>query len=144
VAGLKDGRSYVSDGLGHLFDFSVGDLGVGEKGADGRTSVLKAQADQPLAVAVKAAALLADKPREDIRAKPLADKPYWHIERARIGTTGEVPVELIVNGQSVETQRIAADGAIHDLKFNFKPRQSSWVALRIFPSAPHQPRVRRS
>ncbi len=144
VAGLKDGRSYVSDGLGHLFDFSVGGLGVGEKGADqdaadGRTSVLKAQAGKPLAVQVKAAALLADRPREDIRSKSLADQPYWHIERARIGTTKNVPVELIVNGQSVETQQIAADGNIHDLKFSYTPKESCWVALRIFPSAHTNP-----
>ena len=88
VAGLRDGRSWVAtEGLGHLFDFSVGSLGVGEKGAGDRPSVLAAEAGKPLVVQVNAAALLADKPREDIRAKPLADKPYWHIERARIGTT---------------------------------------------------------
>ncbi len=139
VTGLRDGRSYVTDGLGHLFDFSVGELGVGEKGAGGRPSVLAAQAGQPLAVQVNAAALLADKPREDIRLKPLADKPYWHIERARIGTTAEVPVELIVNGQSVATQKLKADGSIQPLKFNFTPKQSSWVALRIFPSAHTNP-----
>ncbi len=139
VAGLRDGRSYVTEGLGHLFDFSVGSLGVGEKGAGDRPSVLAAEAGKPLVVLVNAAALLADKPREDIRSRPLADKPYWHIERARIGTTGEVPVELIVNGQSIETQKIKADGSVQPLKFNFTPKQSSWVALRIFPSAHTNP-----
>ena len=139
VTGLRDGRSYVTEGLGHLFDFQVGELGVGEKGAGGRPSVLAAQAGQPLVVQVSAAALLADKPREDIRLKPLADKPYWHIERARIGTTAEVPVELVVNGQSVATQKLKADGSIQPLRFDFTPAKSSWVALRIFPSAHTNP-----
>ena len=38
VFGLRDGRSYCSDGLAHLFDFSVNGLGVGEKGKDKRAS----------------------------------------------------------------------------------------------------------
>ncbi len=50
-----------------------------------------------------------------------------------------MPVELVVNGQSVETQAIVADGSIHDLKFSFTPERSSWVALRIFPSAHTNP-----
>jgi hypothetical protein len=139
VAGLRDGRSYVCDGLGHLFDFAVGAVEVGAPGVDNRPSTLVAVAGRPLEVRVKAAALLADKPREDIRSKPLDQKPYWHIERARIGVTDRVPVELIVNGRSVETQAIRADGSVQELKFGFTPAQSSWVALRIFPSAHTNP-----
>ena len=45
-------------------------------------------------------------------SQPLDQKPYWHVERARIGDTRKVPVELIVNGQSVETQEIEADGNV--------------------------------
>ena len=44
VQGIKDGRSYCCDGLSHLVDFTVGGLGVGEKGAGGRASVLAAAA----------------------------------------------------------------------------------------------------
>ena len=82
---------------------------------------------------------LADKPREDIRRHRLDQKPYWHVERPGSATTRKVPVELIVNGQAVETQNIAADGNIHDLTFDYTPEQSSWVALRIFPSAHTNP-----
>jgi hypothetical protein len=34
VQGVKDGRSYVSDGLSHLFDFQVDQLAVGESGSE--------------------------------------------------------------------------------------------------------------
>ncbi|MGD9722619.1 MAG: CehA/McbA family metallohydrolase [Pirellulales bacterium] len=139
VAHLRDGRSYCTDGLGHLFDFTVGGLGVGETGADKRPSTLAAQKGKPLEMRVRAAALLADQPRDDIRKKSWDEKPYWHIERARIGDSNKVPVELIVNGQAVEKQEIAADGQVHDLVFQYTPQQSSWVALRILPSAHTNP-----
>ncbi len=82
---------------------------------------------------------MADKPNEKIRKTPLDQKPYWHVERARIGNTQTVPVELIVNGQSVEKQDLVADGTISDLKFSYKPDRSSWVALRVFPSCHTNP-----
>jgi hypothetical protein len=139
VDGIRDGRSYCCDGLSHLVDFQVGGLGVGEKGSKDRASVLAASSGKPLKVSVKAAALLEEQPREDIRRKPLDQKPYWHVERARVGDTRKVPVELIVNGQSVQTREIEADGSIHDLTFDFTPQYSSWVALRIFPSSHTNP-----
>ena len=139
VLGLKDGRSYCGDGLSHLIDFTVNKLGVGEKGAGGRPSVLAAKSGEPLKIAVQAAALLEEKPRDDIRTKPLDQKPYWHVERARVGTSNKVPVELIVNGQSVERKEIAADGKINDLVFDYTPKQSSWIAVRIFPSSHTNP-----
>ncbi len=139
VAQIRDGRSYCCDGLSHLFDFTVNGLGVGEQGAAGRPSALAAPSGKPLEIRVRAAALLADKPRDDIRTKPLDQKPYWHVERARIGDTGKVPVELIVNGQAVEKQELVADGKPQDLAFHFTPDRSSWVALRIFPSCHTNP-----
>jgi hypothetical protein len=137
--GIRDGRSYCCDGLSHLFDFSVNGLGVGEKGAGDRASVLAAQSGKPLEIRARSASLLADAPREDIRRSALDTKPYWHVERARIGNTNQVPVELIVNGRSVETQKIAADGSVRDLTFHYTPEKSCWVALRIFPSAHTNP-----
>ncbi len=139
VLGLRDGRSYVSDGLSHLFDFSVNGLGVGEPGHEGKPSVLAIKSGQELTVRVNAAALLEEKPREDIRRRPLDQKPYWHIERARIGNTRRVPVELVVNGQAVARQEIEADGTVHELRFRYRPERSSWVALRIYPSSHTNP-----
>jgi hypothetical protein len=141
--GIRDGRSYCCDGLSHLIDFKIraGDeeLGVGEKGAGGRASFMKIKSGQKLKASVRAAAMLQEKPREDIRSKPLDQKPYWHVERARIADTRNVPVELIVNGESYDTQEMEADGEVTDLEFEFEPEESCWVALRIFPSSHTNP-----
>jgi hypothetical protein len=83
--------------------------------------------------------LLEEKPRDDIRKQPLDQKPYWHVERARIKETHQVPVELIVNGRAVKRQEIVADGKIHDLTFQHTPDRSSWVAVRIFPTSHTNP-----
>lgn len=139
VMGIKNGRSYCCDGLAHLPDFKVNGLGVGEQGAGGRASVVAAKSGEKLKITARAAGLLAEKPRDDIRKRPLDQKPYWHIERARVGDTKRVPVELIVNGQSVAKKEIDADGGLHDVAFDYTPEQSSWIALRIFPAAHTNP-----
>ena len=139
VAGIRDGRSYCSDGLSHLFDFKVNGLGVGEPGEGGRPSALAVKSGEPLAVSVNVAALLDEKPRDDIRRAGLDQKPYWHVERARIGDTRNVPVELVVNGKAVERKEVPADGSVQDVKFEFKPERSSWVAVRIFPTSHTNP-----
>lgn len=139
VEGIRDGRSYCCDGLSHLIDFEINGLGVGEVGADGRASFLAAAGGQKLQIKVNAAALLGEKPRDDIRSRRWDEQPYWHVERARIGGTREVPVELIVNGQVAETRNIVADGTIHPLTFEYTAPISSWVAIRILPSAHTNP-----
>jgi len=63
----------------------------------------------------------------------------WHVEWARIGTTREVPVELIVNGVPVERTTLIADGTPRPITFKTEIARSSWVALRIFPSAHTHP-----
>lgn len=139
VSGLKDGRSYVSDGLSHLVDFKVNQLGVGEPGDKGRPSVLALKSGEKLTATARVAAMLEPQPREEIRQKPLDQKPYWHVERARIESSRKVPVELIVNGVAVERKEIEADGKLSDVTFEYQPTQSSWVALRIFPSSHTNP-----
>jgi hypothetical protein len=137
--GIRDGRSYCSDGLTHLFDFTIGDLGVGEPGRDGRPSVLAAEAGKPLRAKVRAAALLDEKPNDAVRSLPLDQKPYWHVERARQGETRTVQVELIVNGVVVDSKPVPADGSVSDVAFDFTPTQSSWAAIRVFPAAHTNP-----
>ncbi len=139
VDGIRDGRSYVGDGFSHLIDFKANGLGVGEKGQDGRASVLATKTGEPVKIQVRAAALLSEKPDEAIRRRPLEQKPYWHVERARIGDSRRIPVELVVNGEAVERKEIDADGDINDLTFEFTPEQSSWVALRVFASSHTNP-----
>jgi hypothetical protein len=66
-------------------------------------------------------------------------KPYWHVERARIGETRDVPVEVIVNGYPVARKILKADGNMNELTFDVDIPHSSWVALRILPSAHTNP-----
>ena len=139
VHGIRDGRSYCSEGLTHLIDYEINGLGVGESGDGDRPSFLAVSSGDSLKVKLKAAAMLEEKPRDDIRGQPIGGKPYWHVERARVGDSRQVPVELIVNGNSVEQKLIEADGRIEDLKFEFTPERSSWVAVRIFPAAHTNP-----
>jgi hypothetical protein len=142
VEGLRDGRSYCGDGLSHVLDFKVNDVGVGSRRDDGSVSVLKL--DQPgiVDVSFDVTALLEEKSTElteSIRGRRLDDKPYWHVERCRIGETRNVPVEIIVNGEVVATRELAADGHIEAMKFPVELKQSSWVAVRILPSVHTNP-----
>ena len=68
-----------------------------------------------------------------------SDQPYWQIERARIGTTRKVPVELLVNGFPVDTTEITADGTWRNINFEYPVSRSSWLALRIFGSSHTNP-----
>ena len=139
VFGLRDGRSYCGDGLSHLIDFSINGLEVGNKGDKDRPSVLAIDKGKKLEITAQAAALLAEEPNNDIRNRPLNQKPYWHVERARQGESRQVRVELVVNGEVEAHQDIEATGDIHDVKFNYTPEQSSWVAMRIFPTCHTNP-----
>jgi hypothetical protein len=134
--GLRDGRSYCTDGHSHLFDLQVGGLGVGEPGSGGRPSVLAAKAGQPLKITVRAAALLDEQPQAEIRSLAPDKKPYWSLERARSGKMRTVPVELVVNGWPKDKQTLVADGRVQDLSFEITPDRSSWIAVRI-PAASH-------
>ncbi|MEZ6113528.1 MAG: CehA/McbA family metallohydrolase [Pirellulaceae bacterium] len=139
IAGIRDGRSYCGDGLSHLYDFQVNGLGVGEAGDQNRASFVAVKSGDKLRVTVNAAALLEETPNDTIRSRPLDQKPYWHVERARIGASRKVPVELIVNGEAVERREIEADGSQQPLTFDYTPERSSWIALRIFPTAHTNP-----
>jgi hypothetical protein len=138
VEGIKQGRCYVSDGKSHLMDFAVNGVGVGE----GRSEV-RLSAPGAVTVTANVAALLEPKPTpetERVRKARLTDKPYWDVERARLGDGRRVPVELVVNGQPVARREIEADGKGRDVKFEDVPIQkSSWVCLRIFPSSHTNP-----
>jgi hypothetical protein len=136
VQGIRDGRSYCCDGFTHLFDFTIDGLGVGEPGDGGRASVLAVKGGQTLKVKCRTAGLLGDRPDT---ADELANRPYWHIERARVAGARQVPVELVVNGNAVDKRLIEADGHIEDVEFDYRPEQSSWTAIRVFPAAHTNP-----
>jgi hypothetical protein len=135
--GLKQGRSYVGDGHSHLVNFQVDGLGVGENGSE-----LKLDAARPVKITAKVAAYLDPEQSAAARAlktRPLDQKPYWEIERARVATSRKVPVEVIVNGYPVAKQEIDADGEFRDLTFEVPVERSSWVALRVYPSSHTNP-----
>ena len=134
LAALKAGRSYVSDGKGHLMDFQVNGalVGAGE-------SEVRLAAPGRVHAQVKVAAYLPVVPNESIRGKRYDEKPYWDLERARIGDTREVPVELVVNGEVVARKNVPADGQARDVAFDVAIDKSSWMAVRILPSAHTNP-----
>jgi hypothetical protein len=148
VEGIKKGRCYVGDGLSHLMDFSVNGQGVGLKNSE-----VKLAGPGKVTVKANVAALLEPKPTpetERIRNAPqpkegksslqtFTSKPYWHVERARIGESRKVPVELVVNGIAVDKKEVLADGSEQEVTFEAPIKQSSWVCLRIFPSSHTNP-----
>jgi hypothetical protein len=141
VDGIRDGRSYCCDGATHLFDFEINGLGVGEPGDSGRPSFVVNQSGQKLKIKCKAAGLLAEVPIVSIRdlGDYWGEQPYWHIERARVKGTRQVPVELIVNGYAVDKKLIVADGHVESIEFDYTPERSSWIAIRVFPAAHTNP-----
>ena len=131
---LKAGRSYVSDGKSHLMDFKLNDTPVGIGASEVRLG-----APGSVHAQVNVSAYLDSLPDQSIRGKRYNEKPYWDVERARIGDTREVPVELVVNGQAVARKNVAADGQVREVAFDAAIEKSSWVAVRILPSAHTNP-----
>ena len=158
---LRAGRSYVSDGRSHLMDFAVNEteMGTGE-------SEVKLAGKALVHARVKVAAYLnptplkddnipsdrgeqfwmnslddghAPKSAERIHDRPRDHTPYWHLERARIGDTREVPVELVMNGRTVARKNVIADGTVQSLTFDISVEHSSWLAVRILGSSHTNP-----
>ena len=129
IAGIREGRNYVSDGKSHLIDFRVNNVEMGK-------GDVKLAKGGMVTATVQVAALLGDVPE----VKRVANKkPYWDVEQARVGTTRKVPVELIVNGVAVERQEIEANGTMREVKFAAAIDRSSWVAIRVLPSSHTNP-----
>ncbi|GMV99011.1 MAG: hypothetical protein AMXMBFR84_01500 [Candidatus Hydrogenedentota bacterium] len=133
---IKLGANYVSDGRSHILDFKVNDVTMGT----GDSTVRLASAGK-VAVSAKVAAHLPPVGDPSLLPvnKELNASPYWHLEKARVGETRRVPVELIVNGYPVAMKEIEADGSVQDIAFDYEVPYSSWVALRILPSSHTNP-----
>ncbi|MBI4600483.1 MAG: CehA/McbA family metallohydrolase [Planctomycetes bacterium] len=131
---IREGRSYVGDGKSHLMDFAVNGTEVGTRGSE-----VKLDVPGTVKVTAKVAAFLGEKPDAALRSRPYEQKPYWDVERARIGDTRRVPVEVVVNGLPVARQEIEADGSLRDVSFDVPLATSSWVTLRILPSSHTNP-----
>ncbi|MCC6699226.1 MAG: CehA/McbA family metallohydrolase [Candidatus Hydrogenedentes bacterium] len=137
VERIKEGANYVSDGKSHILDFRVENAEMGVNGSE-----LSLAAPQPVRVSARVAAYLAEEQDETgktLASLPPDESPYWQIERARIGSTRTVPVELIVNGLPVARHEIVADGSLQDVTFTHSVERSSWMAIRILPSSHTNP-----
>jgi hypothetical protein len=129
VRGIAEGRLYCSDGRSHFLDFKVNDRRSGE----GDLSLNESGT-------VKIEALVAGRLEElPVELDRFHRRFGWHLERARIGMTRTVPVELIVNGIAVDKSTLVADGNPHTIEFTTPLVRSSWIALRIFPSSHTNP-----
>ena len=130
--GIRAGRNYTGDGRSHLIDFSINGTELGTE-----DSTVEIANPGKVAVTAKAAALL--NTLRTIRIGDYNQKPYWHIERARMGASTKVPVEVIVNGYPVSQTAIDADGSLIDFSQEIEIEKSSWVALRILGSCHTNP-----
>ena len=155
---IYTGRSYVSDGRSHLMDFAINDLEVGTQASE-----VKLAQKGTVHARVKVAAFLNPVPLDsdnipsdrgkqywkvavtgttepgNIHDRPIDQNPYWHIERARIGSTRQVPVELVMNGKPIARKEILADGTVQDVSFDAPVERSSWLAVRILGSSHSNP-----
>lgn len=137
VDAIKKGHSYVSDGSSHIINFSVNGLEAGTK--DSRVDLKKQETVKITASVVANLPEQQDEAGARIAQSPVSQQPYWHIERARIGTSRKVRVELIVNGYAVDTTEIVADGKWKDVSFTYPVTHSSWIAVRVYPSSHTNP-----
>ncbi|HLK56363.1 MAG TPA: CehA/McbA family metallohydrolase [Chthonomonadaceae bacterium] len=127
--GIRQGRCYVSEGKSHLMDFKVNDANLGERGSE-----LRLEKPGTVHATARVAALLPEKP-----APYDKNGMYWNIERARIGESREVPVEVVVNGVPVARRTLVADGKAQDIAFDVPIERSSWIALRILGASHTNP-----
>jgi hypothetical protein len=133
IRGVAQGRSYVSDGYAHALEFKVNGKSPGESisiDAPGAVSVSTKVAfaeEIPLGVAY-------GNQKAPQGQRLAGDTIDLHLDRSRgFELKGSRLVELVVNGQVVESKKVPADGQEYDLKWNVKIDRSSWVALRHFP-----------
>jgi hypothetical protein len=133
-AGIEQGRCYVGDGKSHLMDFQVNGVHVGEAGSE-----VRLDAPGKVVIKVNAAALLSEQADPEMRGRSLNAKPYWDVERARMGDSRNVPVEVVVNGYAVAKKPLPADGEVREMTFDVPMAKSGWVALRIFGSSHTNP-----
>lgn len=112
--GIREGRSYVSDGTSHLMEFAVHPA---------------ANAKQIVPVGYHGSELKLDKPT----TVHLSAKVATRLDGK------QVPIEVIVNGYPVKKLDIVADGTTQDVSFDVPIERSSWVALRLFPNAHTNP-----
>jgi hypothetical protein len=112
--GIREGRSYVSDGTSHLMEF---------------VAATTTDPKQTVPVGAKGSQVKLDKPATIRLTAKVA---------ARLDGKS-VPLEAIVNAYPVAKKEIVADGSLQEISLDVPVERSSWVALRLFPSAHTNP-----
>ena len=110
--GIAKGKSYVSDGYAHALEFTVNGKPAGDE----------VKLDAAGKVTVKTKVAIASN-------QPLGTADGGQIPQGKMRK-----IEIIVNGQVVDSKDILADDQAHDLEFSIPIAKSSWVAVRHFPS----------
>ncbi|MGI9303224.1 MAG: CehA/McbA family metallohydrolase [Gammaproteobacteria bacterium] len=163
---ISQGNSYVSDGRSHIMDFMVnGQVSSRVKGdevklAAAGTVKISAEVaaylpEEPATIEVLGEPYQIETQAVTYRPMPkpktvrIADLPvtgvswrnipWWHLERARIGESRDVTLEVVVNGEPVANQKISADGSMRKVEFDVPIGKSSWVALRILGASHTNP-----
>jgi hypothetical protein len=132
VRDLIRGRLYCGDGRSHFLEFKVNSHHSGE-------GDLTLKGPEVVHIEALVAARLEPEITPETTPKRVVPGWGWHLEWARIGKTREVPVELIVNGFAAEKTTLLADGTPRRIRFKTSIARSSWIALRILPSAHTHP-----
>jgi hypothetical protein len=134
LEGIRAGSGYVGDGRSHILNFTVD----GHAPGVGDSEVALAE-PATVHIAAKVAALLPAEPDARFRGLSRNVQPYWHLERARIDGTREVPVEVVVNGRPVARANLVADGVVRAVSFEVAIERTSWIAMRILGSSHTNP-----
>ena len=134
VDGIARGRSYVSDGYAHAFDFLV----------NGKSSGEELELAGPGKVTVKA--IVGFSPETPLESPyggviPVGGRRYVGDTVIKRETQTPDPiyqrrqrlVEVVVNGRAVASREVPGDGREHAVEFSVPIERSSWIALRQFP-----------
>jgi hypothetical protein len=140
---LAAGKSYLSDGYAHILEMAA-IQGSQRAEIGGKLALADKQTVRILAKVCFAPATpesIAHGTRMGITNKRwTGDTVTLHGERSRNwGAGGSRQVELVMNGQPVESKQVAADGQEHQLEFTVTIDRSSWIALRCFPQLHSNP-----
>jgi hypothetical protein len=131
---VAQGRSYVSDGYAHAFDFAV----------NGRTPGEEFNLAGPGKVTVRArVAFSPETPLESAYGGVIPAGGRRHVGDTVIKREAQAPdpvyqrgrrlVEVVVNGRVAGSREVAADGREHAVELDVPVEHSSWIALRQFP-----------
>jgi hypothetical protein len=132
--GLVTGNSYVSDGYAHAFGFTVNGASAGSEINFARPGEVKVKSriafspETPLEIPYGGAI--------PVEGNRVVGNTVVHHEARSIDPRylhGKRLVELIVNGQVVDSREVEADGKEHPVEFTVPIERSSWIALRQFP-----------